>query len=205
MADLVGGKFPQSSPVAAVLAGFKNTVQSNLPARSNAEYLGFGGFTDGALAGTGVAFFVPVPVDVGVTISSVSLIIGGTGASTPTHQFAALYAGTGTAPALIGQSTDTTTAPIAASAVSTWTLTTPATITGAQAPNGFIYAGVSITASTVPTAAAVSTPTATTYQWNSTSGPLGLSVTAGSALAGTAAATIASSSAKAVAPIVIRQ
>lgn len=209
MADLVSGRYGQLNPLAQLI-GISNASQSDIPARSNAEYLGFGSWTDGALAGTGILCVVPVPVDPGTVVSYVSIIVGGTGASTPTHQFAALYSGTNVAaPPLIGQSTDTTTAAIAASGALTYTLTTATAITPAQAPYGFIYAGVSITGSTIPTAAAVSVPTAVGYQWFTSSttpkgnAALGLSLTSGSALGATAAATLASPTAKAVAPIVI--
>jgi hypothetical protein len=167
---------------------------------SNLEYTGLANPTDGALAGTGVGCFVPIPVQVGAVISKVSILVGATAAGTPTNQFAAIYSGIAT-PALIGQSTDTLTAAIAASGMASWTLTAPQTITAAMAPHGFIYAEVAITATTVPTAAVVSIPTAIGYKWF-TNGPLFLSATAGSSLAGTAAATIASPSAKAVAPLV---
>ena len=207
--DLVSSKYPLSNPFLALLGQTSNVVQSNLPARSNAEPgFGWGNYTDGALAGSGILVAVPVPVDLGVVISKVSILVGATGASTPTHQFAALYAGTGSAPALLGQSADATTTAIPAaspgtsSGLYTFTLSTPQLITAANAPNGFIYAGVSITASTVPTAVSMSTPNGINYQW-CTGGPLYQSMTAGSALGATAAATIASPSQKAVAPVII--
>lgn len=209
MADLVSGRYGQYNPFAACL-GLSNTVQPDIPARTNAEYLGWSTATDGALAGTGVLCAVPIPIDVGTTVTYVSIIIGATAASTPTHSFAALYSGTNVAaPPLIAQSTDGTTTAIAASGVFTFTLTTAQTITNAQAPNGYIWAGVSITGSTIPTAAAISVPTAVGYQLFTSSttpkgaSPVGLSVTAGSSLAGTAASTMASPAAKAVAPIMI--
>lgn len=204
MSDLVGGKYPQLAPLSAFTGGLSNVAQSNIPARSNAEWYGLSGLSDGALAGSGIGCVVPVPVDPFMTISAVNIIIGGTAASTPTHQFAAIYAGTGSAPALLGQSTDTTTAAIAASLPYHWTLATPLLITPTQAPNGFVYVVISITASTVPTAASVATVSGVnngSAQWGANA-PLFLSSTAGSALAGTAAATIASPSTKAVAPIV---
>jgi hypothetical protein len=207
MADLVSGRYGQYNPLIAML-GLTNAVNPEVPARSNLEYLGLSTLTDGALAATGVAYFVPVPVDPGTVISNVTIIVGATAASTPTHSFAALYSGIGT-PALIGQSTDGTTAAIAASGAFNFALTAQQLITSALAPNGFIYAGVSITGSAIPTAAAISTPTAVGYQWFTSSttpkgtAPLFLSATAGSSLAGTAAATIASPAAKAVAPITI--
>jgi len=206
--DLVGAGYPTAYPLTSLLGGLSNIVQPNEPARSNLEYFGAGNLVDGALASTGVGCFVPVPVSLGQVISKVSILVGGTGASTPTHQFAALYAGTGTAPALMGQSTDTTTAVIAASALYGWTLATAQLITSTNAPLGFVYALVAITASAIPTAATIATPAGINYQWSGTAGagsPLFLSGTAGSALAGTAAATIASGAAKAVSPIVVLQ
>ena len=200
MADLVGGKYAQSNPLAGLLAGLSNVVQANIPPATNLAY-GIGNISDGALAASGVLVAVPIPVDVGVTYSKVSIFVGATAASTPTHQFAALYSAIAT-PALIANSADATTTAIAASGIYTFTLATALTVTSAQAPNGFIYAGVSITGTTIPTAASLATPTGVNYQWTS-SGPLYLSMTAGSALAGTPAATIASPAAKAVAPIIV--
>ena len=208
MADLVDGRYPEFNPMWAAIGQLTNAAQSDIPARSNLEYLSLGTLTDGALAATGVGCFVPIPVDVGTVVSNVSLPIGATPGGTMTHQFAAIYSGIAV-PALIAQSTDTTNAAIGASAVLTYALTTPTAITAAQAPNGYVYAGVAITATTIPTAAGISTPTAVGYQWFTGStvpkgnSPLFFAATAGAALAGTAAATIASPSAKAVAPIIV--
>jgi hypothetical protein len=186
----------------ALLGQLSNVAATEVPFRSNAEYFGYSNLVDGALAATGVGCAVPVPVDVGMTVSKVSILTGATAGATITNQFAALYSGTGTAPALIGQSTDTTSAAIAAKTLLGWSLTAPQTITAAQAPNGFIYVLIAITAATIPTAATVATPAGVNYQWNGTVSPLFLSMTAGSALAGTAASTIASPAAKVVAPLV---
>lgn len=182
------------------LFGLRQILNPQLAARSNGYFLGFSGMTDGALAATGVLAAVAVPVSIGDVFSKLTIAVGATAGATMTHQFAALYAGTGAAPALLGQSTDTTSAAIAASGAASWTFTSPITVTAANAPFGFIYAGVAITAATIPTAAVVSTPTAVGYKWF-TNGPLFFSATAGSGLAGTAVA-IASPAAKAVAPIV---
>lgn len=205
MADLVDGRYPQSNPAWAILGQQTNVVQSDIPARSNLEWLGLSGvIATTTLVATGVGAVVAVPVDPGTTISKVSLLVTATAASTPTHQFAALYAGTGAAPALIGQSTDALTAAIAANAPYSFTLTTPQTITSAQAPAGFIYVLVSVTASTVPTV--VTVPGPTIGAWGTmvppTTAPLFFSATAGSALAGTAAATVASPSNVTQTPVV---
>lgn len=210
MSDVPGGRYAKTNPYWGLLGQLTNAVDPTQPARSNLEFFGLANPTDGALAATGIACCVPVPVDPGQYISTVSLLIGATAGGTMTHQFVALYSGTNVAaPPLIGQSTDSTSAAIAASGVASWNLTAVQQITAAQAPNGFIYVAVAITATTVPSAMVVSTPAAIGYQWFSATttpkgaSPLFLSATAGSALAGTAAATIASPAAKAVAPIVI--
>ena len=208
MADLVSGRYGQYNPFAAML-GLNNAANSSYPARSNLEYLGLSTVTDGALAGSGVAAVVPVPFDAGEVVTNVSIMIGGTAASTPTHSFAAIYQGTGAAPALIAQSTDGTTAAIAASGVFNFVLSSAQTITGAQCPNGFLYVAIAITGTAVPTAAGMSVPTAVGYQWFTSSttpkgsSPLFYAATAGSSLGGTAASTIASPAAKAVAPVVV--
>jgi len=200
MADLVRGKYPVTHPLSKLFGSF-NATQGDLALRSNAEWFGLSGISDGALAGTGVGCAVPIPVEVGDTFTKVSLFVGGTAEATGTHAFAALYSGVAT-PALLNQSADTTgAAALAASARFDFTI--PATtITSATAPGGFIYASIAITAGTIPTAMSVATPTAVGYQLFSNA-PLFLSATHGSALGATAAATIATPSAKAVAPIVV--
>lgn len=200
-ADLVSAGYPTSNPLLSLLGSLANNgAQANLPAFTNLVY-GFGNPTDGALAASGVVTSVAIPVPAGATISKITILVGATAASTPTHGFAALYSGIAV-PALIGQSADSTTTAIPASAAFTYTLSAAQTITAAQAPNGFIYAAISGTGTAVQTALSVATPTAVFYQWN-TSAPLGVAVTHGSAVAGVAPATIASPSAKAVAPVVI--
>lgn len=201
MADLASGKYPEANPYVSLLAGLNNVVNPTVPYFSNMSY-GFGNITDGALAATGVGCFVPIPVDVGSVISKVSILAGATAEATGTHMFAAIYSGIAV-PALLAQSADNVgAAAVGASARFDFTLATAQLITSALAPSGFIYAGLAVTAGTVPTAASVATPTGINYQWTTTS-PLFLSLTAGSALGATAAATIASPAAKAVAPIVI--
>lgn len=204
--DLLSGRYPLTNALASLLGGMSNVAQSNIPARSNLEILGgAGGLSDGALAASGVGCFVAVPVDPGTVISKVSILVGATAGATMTHQFAAVYAGSGAAPVLLAQSTDTTSAAIPASGMATWTLATPVIVSnapGGNAPLGFVYVEIMIAAATVPTAVSQSVPAGINYQWTA-NGPLFLASTAGSALTTTAAATMASPAAKAVAPIVI--
>lgn len=202
MSDLVRGRYPVTSPIAKLVGLTSNATQPNLPPRSNAEFQCLsGGWTDGALAATGIGCAVAVPVEVGDPLSKVSLLVGATAEATGTHAFAALYSGVAT-PALLAQSVDNTgAAALAASARFDFTLASTVYVTQAMAPGGFLYASVAITAGTVPTAAVSAIPTAIGYQWF-TAGPLFIAATHGSALGATAPATIASPSAKAVAPIV---
>jgi hypothetical protein len=203
MADLPSGRYPQNAAVSALLGNLANSTVANVPARSNLEFP-LGSLSDGALAATGVCAAVPIPIDPGTVVTKASLLIGGTAEATGTHGFIALYSGIAT-PALIVQTADDTgAASAAASAIYTRSFSAATLITAAMAPNGFIYASVSFTAGTIPTAASLGTPTAVGYQWV-TNGPLFFAATHGSAVNGTAPATITSQSAKAVAPVVILQ
>lgn len=186
--------------LAQILGNLRQSGNEARPARSNVSSMST--FADGALAGTGVGCFVPVEAAPGDVFTRVNVPIGATAGATMTHQFAALYVGSGAEPALIEQSADTTSAAIAEKKLAGWNLAKPITVTEAMAPHGFVYAEIAITASTVPTAATYGTPAGTNYQWG-TNAPIFFSFTAGSALAGTAAAKIESAAAKVVAPIVI--
>jgi len=199
--SLIRGRYPATSPFAKLTGLAGNASQGNLAVRSNMEY-GLGNLTDGALAATGVACAVAVPVEAGDTFTKISILVGAAAEGTGTHSFAALYSGIAT-PALLAQSTDKTGAtevgPV--NAKYDFTLASAVTVTPATAPFGFIYASIVVVATTVPTAAAVAIPTAVGYKWF-TDGPLFLSATHGSGLTATAPATIASPAAKAVAPLV---
>jgi hypothetical protein len=197
--DIVSSKYPTINAALALVPGLSNVANPYYPVRSNLEW-NLGSITDGALAATGVGAFVAVPWDAGQTVSKISLVVGGTAEATGTHAFMALYSGIAT-PALLSQAPDETgAAAYAASGIHTVTLTTAQTITAAQAPNGFVYALVAVTATTVPTALSVGSPTGVNFAWT-TGSPSFLAGTAGSALGATAAATIASPSAKAVGPV----
>ena len=203
MADLVGGRFPQSNPWSLLFGN--NSVNPSYPARSNAEYTGLV-TADSAIATTGVLIAVPIPIDPGTVVTNVNFATAGTAASVPTHSFAALYTSAST-PALIGQSTDGGSLPaLGASTTETFALATPQLITPAQCKGGYIWAGISVTATTIPTVVGYSTPTADQASFATTpwvaGGPLYWSLTAGSALGATAASTIASPSAKATAPLI---
>lgn len=206
--DLVGGKQYLNNPFTALM-GVVNETQSNVPAYSNYNGM-WGNVTDGALGATGVAKAVAVPIDPGVTITHVSIIVGATAASTPTHGGAGLYSGLSTgAPALLASSADTTTTAIAASAVFSYTLSTAYQVKAADCPNGYIYVSVFGAGTAVQTAASFLATTAVGYQWFTSSTtvkgntPQFFCATHGSSLTTAMPATIASPTAATPAPIVI--
>src|SRR5690242_21703503 len=110
MADLASGRYPESFPLWNLLGQPTNVANSSYPARTNLENpLCTGPATDTSLGTSGVMQAVPIPIDPGTTVTKVSILVGATAASTPTHSFAALYSGTNVAaPPLIVQSTDGT-------------------------------------------------------------------------------------------------
>lgn len=206
--DLVSSQYPLNGPgLQALLGKGGQKAQANLPVRSNLEIPTF----SGALADTaaslvsGVMTVVPVPVDIGMEITNISVVVGATPASTPTHQFAALYSGTTVAaPPLIAQTADGTTAAIAATGRYDFSFAagSQVVVTPAMAPNGFIYVAVAVTGTTVPSLVTVPAGAAAgQYRWFANS-PLYFSQTSGSAVGATAPATLAEASVLTTAPVV---
>jgi hypothetical protein len=211
MSPLVLGRYPVNAAFQVVTAGTAGNYEPNAPFRSNLELTGFffGTQVDTASLGgttTGVYISTICPVDVGATYSTISILIGANAASTPTHGYAALYSGTtAAAPPLIAQSTDQTTTAIPASARFDYTLSAPATITPAMAPNGYVNVAVVCTsATTVPSCITVPVLqiAASGYAWF-TGSPLvkNLAQTA-TAAASTAPAALATTATKSVAPVI---
>jgi hypothetical protein len=216
-ADLVGAHYPLNGVLDSLLGQARNAAQSNAPIRSNLEYLGIGGgLTDTAgatIAPSGIMIVVPIPVDVGTEVSKISVLIGATAASVPTHSFAALYQGSGASPALIGQSTDGATAAVATGARFDFTLTTPYVIGSNvnDAPNGYVFAAYQFVATTQPsiiTNAGTIAAAAQYAWWPNSPGhggwslPGSLSFSAGSGLTTAAPATLIIVAQKTVAPVV---
>ena len=204
MPDYAG--WPTFQPLWSILGQPTTITSGDGPAFSNAAYTGLAGLADTTTALTsGVGTAIPIPVPIGALISKVTVFVGAQAASTPTHSWACLYAGSGAAPARLGtQSTDGGTAAIAASGALTFTLGAPVTVTAAVAPYGFIYASIGVTVNTtMPSLATVSLAAAVAYQWF-TNSPVGMgAVTHGSALGAVAPTTIASPAAQAATPIVV--
>jgi len=155
----------------------------------------WGAAADLAIAATGVALAVGVPVQKGDLISNVSFLTGGTAAGTPTAGFAAVYDPSGN---LLSQSADFGSTARAANSPFTVPLTTPVV----ALVSGLYYVSLSWTATTVPTLRGASAGHAVV------TGNLGLSARVlsqshGSALGGTAPTTIASGAAHASIPYVV--
>ena len=210
-ADLVGAGLPISNPWTALLGGSTNVSSPNTPARSNLEWFGLASASSATIAGgTGAATVVPVPVTPGLTITNVKILVTATAASVPTHQWAAIYAGTGSAPALVAQGTDGGSTAIGANAFLNLTFGTPLVITNVStvAPNGFVYVALGFTATTEMTVLTVTGPsTASWYTPLLTTNPtypspLFFAATFGSAQGATAPSTITSASNTANVPVV---
>jgi len=198
---LIRGRYPATNPLYKLLGGLSLSAQGNLTARSNLDFLGLGNLTDGAIATTGVCTSVAVPVEPGDIITNLSFLVGATAEAAGTHAFLALYSGIAS-PALLGQTADDTgAASLAASATYTKALASPVQITPTNAPKGFIYATIAVTAGTIPTLATVPCAAAVHYQWF-TGGPKFLAATHDTAVGATAPATMGAQTAFARAPLV---
>lgn len=195
--DLVGGRFPLTYPFSKATALASNAAQGNIAVRSNLEYHGINDLTDAAASlVSGKLTLVAIPVEAGDEIQYVDVLVGATAAETPTHSWAALYNAAGE---LVGeQSADGTTTAIAASKRFAFQLGKPYIVQPGDAPNGVLYAGVSATASKVPSLVSAAVATAAQYAWYS-----GMAVffagTSGSALGASAPASVKLSEVTAIA------
>lgn len=201
--DLISGYYPMANPFDSILGQQRNATQINTPVYSNRAIFG-GGWTDAAASlVSGKITLVPIPVDIGNELTRVTMFVGNTAASTPTHQWAAWYSGTLTTATLLGtQATDGTTKAIPASGAFTFTLA-GYRLTSADAPYGYIYAALSVTGSAVPSLRSAAFATAVQYADYVNSPPF-YGGTEGSGVGATAPATITLASVTAIAtpPIV---
>lgn len=219
MGDLIAGRYPTHYPFAKAVGLINTTLeapaggnvtQGNVCARSNAEYLGFGGWADGVLGTTEVGTVVAVPVEEGDAFNKVSILIGATKGKKVEAGFAALYGGLNAKleakeQALLAQSKSAALAEgVLAEKPLTFTLEKTVIITPAIAPYGFIYVEIALEAETMPTCATIATPkaTQTAVPLLFTNAPVAFAGTAGTGLKTVAQATLGTVTSKAVAPIV---
>lgn len=193
------------NPLDNALLGNARQVGTNAPARSNLPPLG-GTLLDGALNGSEVGTVVMIPVKVGDVISKVTLAVGKTKGKKVENGFAAVYAGTGAEPALLGQSKSAALGEtVLAEKPLTFTLEAAITITEAIAPHGYIYAEVVLEAETMPTCigVAVSKEAQALVAALNVNSPLFVGAKAGSGLKTIAKAKIETPAAVVQVPIVI--
>lgn len=151
---------------------------------------------DGGVLTTQIMLATALPLYAGDTVTSLTFASGGTAAGTPTNWWFALYSDD-TTPALLGQTADQLTAAWATSTAKTLPLSSPVQITR----TGVYYAAVMVKATTVPSLVGLATLTGAVT--GITSGDKTLTTVSGSALTGTAPATIASPSVSAFVPRVV--
>ena len=197
---LVRGGYPVNHALRKYTGGAANASQANIPPRSNQEWFGPATADTAAALTTAVATSVAVPVEVGDVITRVTVLVGATAAGTPTNAFAALYSGV-TLPALLTQSVSTGAGAIPASNALTFTLAAAVVVSSVNAPNGYLYVSVVAAATAVPSLATVSVSAAVAYKAFANA-PAFLAATHGSALAGTAPATIVTPTTVSTVPIV---
>ncbi|HVK25055.1 MAG TPA: hypothetical protein VM677_27155 [Actinokineospora sp.] len=150
------------------------------------------GLDDVAALATGVMTSVPIWLNAGDVITSLSFTSGGTAAGTPTNYWFALYSSAAT-PALLAQSADQTTAAWAADTVKTLALATAQRITA----SGLYWAACMVTATTPPTlVGTVGAKPVLTGEGN-------LAVTSGAGLTTAAPATIATPAFKRQVPLAL--
>jgi hypothetical protein len=144
---------------------------------------------------TQVMLSVAVPLQAGAQVSSITFVSGATAANTPTNYWAALYDPSGN---LLSQSPDLLTA--------TWAADTAKTFTLAQAqasgPAAVYYAALMVKATAVPSLMGRSVNRAVAAGAILAGMPV-LAQTSGSALTGTAPATIATPTTVANVPYVV--
>lgn len=184
--DLVGGGYPISRPLLALLGGNGNVAQPNYPIRTNLDFQ-LGGLIDGTTSGSaasGSVNSIAVPALPGDVITKISFLVGGTSVASAnlTNFWAALYTGTGSAPgttgaqpALIGAAASLSSTNVPSSSRLDFTFTTPVTITSVNAPFGFVYAAWSATIAsaspnaTTPSLISMTAAAATSYLYYGTS------------------------------------
>ena len=166
MADLTGGRWPQYNPIDRIL-NLSNATQANVPARSNVYYTGINILTDQATAATKKGIFAAIPVEYGDIIKNITVLPGATAGKTGVESFVALYGGAKEAKGkgkLLGQS-KVAKAEIVASKALTTELEKSVLITTTNAPFGYVFAGLTVEATTIQTLVGFAWKTATQYEW----------------------------------------
>jgi hypothetical protein len=202
MADLVSGRYGQLATAYALVGAQNNATQADIPARSTFEWGVIGQLSDNPAAASGAFLYAAVPCDPGTVISNITIWVGNTAASTPTHQAGALYSGLAASPALLVKGTDTTTTAVAAGAAFSYAVS-PYMVKPADVPFGYLYAGFTMTGTAVCTVAGSATAQAANVNIQYATNQPFLAGTSGSALAGVPAATLTLAASTLHVPVIV--
>lgn len=143
-----------------------NATFTDVPVRSNFWGIGLGTLVDQATVATKKGTFVAIPVQEGDVISKITHLIGATEGKTGVFSFVALYSGvTGKKEAELLAQSKVAEVAIKPSKPLTETLEKSVTITSTNAPNGYVYAGLVVEATTIETLIGVAVATAGQYEW----------------------------------------
>jgi len=169
MTDLAGGHYHQEDPIWKLLGRPSNVTNSQNAARSNLYGVGLNSLLAAAMITTKEGTFVAVPVQEGDVITKVTMLQAAVGSSI-TNQFAAVYSGlTGTnEPKLLGQSKAGGTTELTEYAAIAYTLESPLYVNNANAPNGYLFAGVNLEAATPGTQVGFEMKPKVQYNWFAT-------------------------------------
>ena len=202
MPDLASARFSMLDPYYSIIGAQANATNSGAPARSTFAWGTIGQLADNPAAASGAFLYAAVPVAIGDTFTKVTIWVGNTAASTPTHQAAAIYSGLAASPALLSKGADSTTTAVAAGAAFSYTIPSY-TVQPADAPFGYIYAGYTMTATAVNTVAGAATAQAANVNIQYATNQPFLAGTSGSALAGVPAATLTIAASTLHQPVII--
>lgn len=169
---LVNARYPRINPDWARVGSPAGAYVESVPKVA--------GTVDCAIAATGVELSAMIPLSAGDTVTSVTFVVAGTAAATPTAGYLCLRGPTGL---LLAQSADFGSTARAANTAYTAALATAQTVTS----SGLYRIGISFTAGTVPSLRGVSMLNAALAAVGTT-----VSVTHGSAVGAVAPPTTAS-------------
>ena len=203
MTDLVSGHYAAQNPLWTMLGRPANATQGNVAGRSNVEWFGYGTPLDSATAATKKGVFAAVPVAEGEVISKITVLIGATEGKTGVKSFVSLYSGiSGKEEAkLLGQSAKKEVA-LKPALPLTEELEKSVLITSANAPGGWVYAGLTVECTTVNTQIGTKVIAAAQKEWFS-KGPEAFAIEIAQKAAGEAAATTKTETAVELVPYVI--
>jgi hypothetical protein len=204
-ADLVGGSYATEDQIWKFFGRPRNATQQNIAARSNIWAFGYGAPLDSATAATKKGVFAAIPVQEGDVISKVSCLIGATEGKTGVKSFVALYSGTtAKKEAVLQAQSKVKEVAIKPKLILTEELESSVLITSANAPNGYVFAGLIVEATTINTQIGTKVVAAAQKAWFAT-GPEAFAVEAEQKEAGVAAATIKTETAVELVPYIFLQ